>query len=155
MVNLLFQTHDYDPDVFRWYTGSVARFMDTAAFSSIDQVHMQTDVFMSQRSKGVDWLFCIVEPDHDNVFLGQLAIMDLRSSTPELGIWIAEPYQGRGYATQAMKLLLSLRPPNGDTVLCYPVKKANSSSIALISKFTDWREDEGECLVYRLPWVLH
>ena len=68
-------------------------------------------------------------------FIGSIEADELWGDAPDLGIWIAEAYQGQGYAQEALGQFLSILREYGYSRFRYETDKRNLASVRLAQKF--------------------
>ena len=65
-------------------------------------------------------------------FVGLLSLRNLKSATPEFGLWITESHQHKGFAKEAMPALIDWAwKHTAAEALVYETEKENIASIAL------------------------
>ena len=86
-------------------------------------------------------LFAIV--DTGDKFVGSVEMHGLSDDCPELGVWIIESEQGKGYAYEALKYILDYAHRKyGKTEFFYEADVRNAGSNKLLSKLADDYEIE-------------
>ena len=68
-------------------------------------------------------------------FVGCLTLNDINQYTAEIGLWVAEEQQGKGYGTALLEQAMTLwQTEIGTKEIIYSVEKENTKSIALCEK---------------------
>ena len=69
-------------------------------------------------------------------FLGSMEAFDITGKTPELGIWLKNSAQGKGYGHEALKCLVDyLNSTDKYEYYLYGVDQRNEPSVHLVEKF--------------------
>ena len=86
--------------------------------------------------RGETLLFSILA--EDDTFLGSVEIHGVDGDCPELGIWVKEPEQNKGYAYRALgEALRYARKHCGNVAFYYEADVRNMGSLRLLDKFAD------------------
>jgi RimJ/RimL family protein N-acetyltransferase len=65
----------------------------------------------------------------EKIFVGLISLRDLKTPTPEFGLWIQPDYQGQGYGTQSIAWLIDwARTHTEATSLIYDAASDNAAS---------------------------
>jgi len=76
-------------------------------------------------------------------FIGSCTLNDINKETIEIGLWIKENQQNKGFGTEIMKLLLQIIEENKlSTSVLYTAEKENEASILLCNKFSFQQTDQ-------------
>ncbi|WP_436658059.1 GNAT family N-acetyltransferase [Paraburkholderia xenovorans] len=94
-----------DADVtFRCITPSLTRFMSWNPPASREDFDRIWQGWLLTISDGTDFVFAIRQRE-DGSFLGLVGLHRVRSTTPELGIWIREDFHEQGLGREAVRLV--------------------------------------------------
>lgn len=131
--------------IFENFNERVTRFM----FPSPAKSSIETAAFIANAIEGMingtELQLTIIRNDEKRDFLGCAGLHHPDRRTPELGIWIAEAFQGHGYGYEAIEALCKWA---ADEIECdylkYPVDRANASSRKIPESLGAEVEDEYE-----------
>jgi len=73
--------------------------------------------------------------DDRDRFIGSIEADGLWGDAPDLGIWIAEEFQGQGYAEEALSRFLAILREYGYSRFRYETDRRNLPSVRLAKKF--------------------
>src|SRR5262249_46574804 len=115
-------------EVFDAVTPSLTRFLafepspSRAAFAEVWRP------WLPQMARGTH-LYLVVRLAGSREFLGVAGLRDVGGPEPEVGIWIKEPAQRRGYGSEAVRAMIdwAARRPETESFL-YPVAAENQRS---------------------------
>lgn len=120
-------------DICETFTPTVTRWMWPSAPKTLEQITEHIRTKQAAMSRGEELAMVVLT--NASEFIGYIAIHQLNTRTPELGIWLRETAQGKGYGFEALSLLIQWA---NETLtfdyLKYPVAKENTASRALIEK---------------------
>lgn len=133
---------EYAGDICSHFTADITRYMWPSAPKTRDEINRHILLKQSEMKAGEE-IFLLIVDRNSGEFFGCANIHGVKSGTPELGIWLKKGAQGRSYAYEAMRLLLSWAEQNIDyDYLKYPVDKNNIPSRKLAEKLGGLVEDE-------------
>lgn len=115
-------THAYSRDIFENFTESVTRYMYPAALRTKEEADAFIQSCLVERQKGISYTFAVTLKTSGE-FLGIVALHLVDSSLPEVGVWIKEQAQGRGYGREAVGAVIALAANLGIAKLKYPVDR--------------------------------
>ena len=92
--------------------------------------------FLNEMQSGEALLYSVLSEKGN--FLGSVEVHGLSGDCPELGVWIIESEQNKGYAYEALDAVLhDVCSNHHKTEFCYEVDVRNMGSINLLQKFGD------------------
>ena len=126
----------YLPDYFAGFNAEITRFQWPEPFESMEDARSTLQSFLDEMAQGETLLFSILS--EDKAFLGSVEVHGLTGESPELGVWITEPAQHRGYAYEALNAVLDhVRSAYHKDTFYYEADVRNEASIRLLRKFAD------------------
>ena len=126
----------YLDDYFSEFTEEITRYQWPDPFKSIDGAKEVLQDFLDEMTRDEMLLFAVV--DTDERFIGSVEIHGLTEEVPELGVWIIESEQGKGYAFKALKLALDYAHEKfGKSKYFYEADVRNIGSNKLLDKLSD------------------
>lgn len=121
-------------DYYDEFNAEITKFQWPDPFESIEDARFTLQEFLNKMDKE-EMLFCSLL-SKDGVFIGSIEIHGLKEDYPELGIWIIESEQGKGYAYEAISALLDyVHLKYGKNGFYYEADIRNVNSIKLLHKF--------------------
>ena len=124
---------DYVDDIFREFTPVVATYTYPQPNDDINRTIDWIKRCLSRLKNGSDLQMVAVNKEGE--FLGYVALENLTTRTPELGIWLKESAHGHGFGSEAIGLLVDWANDNLDfDYLFYPVSKENIASRKVAEK---------------------
>ncbi|MCM1183110.1 MAG: GNAT family N-acetyltransferase [Roseburia sp.] len=119
---------------FNGFNAKITRFQWPDPFESIEDAKTVLQEFLNEMERGETLLFSILSKNGD--FLGSVEIHGLSEDCPELGIWIIESEQNKGYAYEALDAVLDYLCSKYDKAkFYYEADIRNIGSIKLLQKF--------------------
>ncbi len=126
----------YLEDYYNNFNEEITRYQWPDPFESIEDARDLLRDFLDEMNREETLLFAIV--DTGDKFVGSVEMHGLSGDCPELGVWIVESEQGKGYAYEALKYILDYAHRKyGKTEFFYEADVRNSGSNKLLSKFAD------------------
>ena len=126
----------YLEDYYNNFNEEITRYQWPDPFESIEYARALLRDFLDEMNREETLLFAIV--DTGDKFVGSVEMHGLSEDCPELGVWIVESEQGKGYAYEALKYILDYAHRKyGKTEFFYEADVRNTGSNKLLSKFTD------------------
>lgn len=126
----------YLDDYFSEFTEEITRYQWPDPFKSIDGAKEVLQDFLDEMTRDEMLLFSVV--DTDERFIGSVEIHGLSEEVPELGVWIIESEQGKGYAFKALKFALDYAHEKfGKSKFFYEADVRNIGSNKLLDKLSD------------------
>ncbi len=121
---------------FSGFDAEITKFQWPDPFESIEDARAILQEFLNEMEREETLLFSILSKD--DAFLGSVEIHGLAEDCPELGIWIVEPQQNKGYAYEALNAVLGyLRSKYDKSEFYYEADIRNTGSIKLLRKFDE------------------
>ncbi|OGG06860.1 hypothetical protein A2872_00555 [Candidatus Gottesmanbacteria bacterium RIFCSPHIGHO2_01_FULL_42_12] len=121
-------SRDYAPDIFREFTSEITQYMYPKPAEKIEETYSFIDEAMEKNDRGEQLQMVILEKA-TNEFQGCIGLHEIKTKTPELGVWLKKAAQGLGYGREAVTELENWAQYNLDfDYLRYPVDKRNTQS---------------------------
>ena len=95
----------YLNNYFRGFNAEITKFQWPDPFESIEDARYILQEFLNEMDREETLLFSILSMNDE--FLGSVEIHGLTEDCPELGIWIIESQQNKGYAYEALNAVLA------------------------------------------------
>lgn len=129
----------YLDDYYRGFNTEITKYQWPDPFDSIDDARALLQNFLDEVQRGETLFYSILSKD--SVFLGSIEMHGLSGDCPELGVWIIESEQKKGYAYDALNMVLNYaRSTFHKTEFYYEADVRNIGSIRLLHKFDDQYE---------------
>ena len=126
----------YLEDYYKNFNEEITRYQWPDLFETIEDTRALLRDFLDEMNREETLLFAIV--DTGDKFVGSVEMHGLSGDSPELGVWIIESEQGKGYAYEALKYILDYAHRKyGKTEFFYEADVRNTGSNKLLSKFAD------------------
>ena len=126
----------YLEDYYNNFNEEITRYQWPDPFETIEDTRTLLRDFLDEMNREETLLFAIV--DTGDKFVGSVEMHGLSGDSPELGVWIIESEQGKGYAYEALKYILDYANSKyGKTEFFYEADVRNTGSNKLLSKFAD------------------
>lgn len=126
----------YLNEYFNGFNAEVTKYQWPNPFESVEDARAMLEEFLNEMDKGETLIFSIISKN--NEFLGSIEIHGLKEDCPELGIWILKSEQGKGYAYEALNLVLEyVRTKYNKSEFFYEADIRNTGSIKLLFKFKE------------------
>lgn len=114
---------------------AVTRYQYPDPFPSLEAAQETLSSFCRLHQEGRG-LFLAVLDAVSGVFLGAVEVFDTDTETPEIGLWLCENAQGKGYGSEALAAALDFcRRQLTCAYFLYEVDRRNAASIHLAEKF--------------------
>ena len=121
---------------FSGFNAEITKFQWPDPFESIDDARSILQDFLNEMDREETLLFSILSKNDD--FLGSVEIHGLTEDCPELGIWIVQSEQNKGYAYEALNAVLDyVRSKYDKSEFYYEADIRNTGSIKLLRKFDE------------------
>ena len=125
----------YLDDYYRNFNREIAKYQWPDPFESMDDARNLLQDFLDEMENDETLLFAVI--DADERFIGSVEMHGLSDDCPELGVWIIESEQGKGYAYEALKFLLDYAYEKyGKTDFFYEADVRNVGSNRLLAKLS-------------------
>lgn len=126
----------YLNNYFSGFNAKITKFQWPDPYESIEDARSILQEFLNEMDRGETLLFSILSKNDD--FLGSVEIHGLNEDCPELGIWIIEAQQNKGYAYEVLSAVLDYARSKYDKAEFYSEADIrNIGSIRLLRKFDD------------------
>lgn len=126
----------YLNNYFSGFNAEITKFQWPDPFKSIEDARSMLQEFLNEMDREETLFFSILSQNND--FLGSVEIHGLDKDCPELGIWIVESQQNKGYAYEALNAVLAYVHSKYDKAeFYYEVDIRNAGSIKLLHKFDE------------------
>ena len=124
----------YLEDYYKNFNEEITKYQWPDPFESIEDARALLRDFLDEMNREETLLFAIA--DTGDKFVGSVEMHGLSDDCPELGVWIIESEQGKGYAYEALKYILDYAHRKyGKTEFFYEADVRNAGSNKLLSKF--------------------
>ena len=126
----------YLDDYYTGFNSEITKYQWPDPFESRETARELLQSFLDEMERGETLLFSILS--EDDAFLGSVEIHGVDGDCPELGIWVKEPEQNKGYAYLALgEALRYTRKHYGNIAFYYEADVRNTGSIRLLNKFAN------------------
>ncbi len=142
-VRLLPLSNEYSNEYFEEFNSEITKYQYPDSFVDIAATKDFFTRFIQCRKEGTS-LVCIIE-DMKGSFIGSVEAHNIHTTTPELGVWIAQKHQSKGYGFEAIKGLIDYIQDN-QTVdyFMYEADCRNTGSIKLAQKLMGEKQGHEE-----------
>ena len=118
----------YARDIFEHFTSQITRYMYPCPPANLRETEILIHYSIQDLKNGTDLQLVILDKN-TREFLGCSGLHNLRSKTPELGLWLKKEAHHYGYGLEAIGAIVNWAKDNvGFTALKYPVDKRNAPS---------------------------
>lgn len=132
-IQLLPLSSIYVYDYFKEFNSEITKYQYPDPFKSINEARNFFAHFVQCKKEGTS-LVCIIA-DMEGTFIGSVEAHGIDTSIPELGIWIAQKYQSKGYGFEAIKGLMDyICADQPVDYFIYEADSRNAGSIKLINR---------------------
>jgi len=129
----------YLDDYYREFNADIAKYQWPDPFLNINDARAGLQVFLDEMRAGETLLFSVLSGE--GAFVGSVELHGLSGARPELGVWIMESEQHKGFAYAALNAMLEYAHTNyHKTEFYYEVDIRNTGSVKLLQKFGDQYE---------------
>ena len=126
----------YLKDYFEEMNAEITKYQWPDPFETIDDARALLQDFLDEMEKGETLVYSVL--GDDDSFAGSVELHGLSSDCPEVGVWITQAQQRKGYAYKALKELLDLaKSEYGKTAFFYEADIRNVGSTRLLQKFSN------------------
>ena len=126
----------YLKDYFEEMNAEITKYQWPDPFESEDDARALLQDFLDEMEKNETLVYSIL--DDDDSFAGSVELHGISSDCPEVGVWIVESQQRKGYAYKALKELLDIAKSEfGKCAFFYEADIRNVGSTKLLQKFSD------------------
>lgn len=125
--------YEYINEYYKEFNSEITRYQYPEPFISIEATKEFFTNFIELRKEGIV-LVCIII-DMKGAFIGSVEVYHIHTSTPEIGIWISQKYQSKGYGFEAIKGIINYIKANEKIdYFIYEADCRNNDSAKLINK---------------------
>ncbi len=125
----------YLEDYYRYFDEKITRYQWPDPFGNLEDARNLLQGFLDDMEKEETLIFAIV--DNEERFVGSAEMHGLSGDFPELGVWVIESEQGKGYACEALKYILEYAYEKyGKTEFFYEADIRNVGSNKLLAKLS-------------------
>lgn len=125
--------YEYINEFYKGFDSEITKYQYPDPFNDINSAKNYFDESIQLRKDG-ECLSCIIT-DMKGTFIGGIEVHSINTNTPELGIWIAQKYQLRGYGFEAVKGTMDyVRNYQSIDYFIYAADSRNIGSMKLINK---------------------
>ena len=126
----------YLSDYFTGFNAEITKFQWPDPFENIEDAKAMLQEFLNEMGREETLLFSILSKNDD--FLGSVEVHGLAGDCPELGVWITESAQNKGYAYEALNAVLDyVRAKYDKSAFYYEADVRNTGSMKLLRKFDE------------------
>lgn len=135
--------NEYIREYFEEFNSEITRYQYPNPFTDISAAKDFFTEFIQYRKEGKS-LICIIV-DMEGTFIGSIEAHCIDTTTPELGIWIAQKHQAKGYGFEVIKGFMDYICAN-HTVdhFIYEADIRNAGSIKLINRLMGEKQGHEE-----------
>ncbi len=125
---------DYLENYFEEFNTEIARYQWPDPFESVDDARNLLQDFIDEMNNN-EMLFYSIKSE-DGRFVGSVEVHGLTADCPELGVWVIESEQNKGYAYGALAQALEVAAKDyGKNEFYYEADIRNVGSTKLLQKF--------------------
>lgn len=126
-------------DYYRGFNHEITKFQWPDPFENTENAKNMLQEFLDEMERGETLLFSILS--ENDKFLGSVEVHGLTDECPELGVWIIEQEQHKGYAYKALgEVLPYVSAKYGKDSFFYEADIRNTASTKLLHKFENQYE---------------
>ena len=119
--------HNDIDDIFKYFDSNITKYMYPRPSKTIEEAKMVVDSMILQRESKTDYIYTILKKS-SNEFIGLVGLHNLKSLTPEVGLWTKLESHGNNYGSEAASRVIQYAKELGYKKLVYPVDKRNIAS---------------------------
>ena len=124
----------YLNDYFDAFNEEITKYQWPDPFESVEAAGEMLQEFMNEMKENETLLYSVVSDD--GRFIGSVEMHGLSGDCPELGVWIIESEQKKGYAYASLKELLAYAEKTyGKKGFYYEADIRNEGSMKLLNRF--------------------
>lgn len=133
-VNIVPFDMKYLDDYYSGFSAEITKFQWPDPFEIIEDARSMLQGFLNEMDREETLLFSVLSKN--DTFLGSVEVHGLIEDCPELGVWIIESEQNKGYAYEALDAVLDyVRAKYDKTAFFYEADIHNTGSTKLLHKF--------------------
>lgn len=138
-INIVPFEMKYLRDYYHGFNQKITEFQWPDPFENSDDAEKMLQEFLNEMKSEETLLFSVVS--NNDKFLGSVEIHGLADACPEVGVWIIESEQNKGYAYKALnEVLRYVSAKYGKDSFFYEADIRNIASTKLLYKFEDQYE---------------
>ena len=124
----------YLDDYYNGFSAEITKYQWPDPFNHVEDAETLLLEFLGEMQTGETLLYSVLSKE--GAFLGSVEVHGLSEDCPELGIWIIESEQNKGYAYDALNAVLNyVRSNYHKTEFYYEADIRNTGSMKLLQKF--------------------
>lgn len=124
----------YLDDYYNGFNAEITKYQWPDPFNHVEDAEALLLTFLGEMQTGETLLYSVLSKE--GAFLGSVEVHGLSEDCPELGIWIIESEQNKGYAYDALNAVLNyVRSNYHKTEFYYEADIRNTGSMKLLQKF--------------------
>ncbi len=129
----------YLDDYYNGFNTEITKYQWPDPFNQVDEAKALLQDFLNEMQRGETLFYSILSKE--GIFLGSVEMHGLSGDCPELGVWLIESEQKKGYAYDALSAVLNYARSNyHKTKFYYEADIRNIGSMKLLQKFEDQYE---------------
>ena len=133
-INIVPFDMKYLLDYYHGFNQQITKFQWPDPFENSDDAKETLQEFLNEMEKDETLLFSILAKNDE--FLGSVEVHGLAGDCPELGVWIIESEQNKGYAYEVLDEVLNyVSAKYGKDAFFYEADIRNAASTKLLRKF--------------------
>ena len=126
----------YLDDYYNGFNAEITKYQWPDPFINIEDARALLLEFLDEMQTGKTLFYSVLSKE--GVFIGSVEVHGLSEDCPELGVWIIESEQNKGYAYDALNAVLNHTCSNyHKTKFYYEADIRNIGSMKLLQKFGD------------------
>ena len=126
----------YLDDYYNGFNAEITKFQWPDSFNNIEDARALLLEFLDEMQTGKTSFYSVLSKE--GVFIGSVEVHGLSEDCPELGVWIIEYEQNKGYAYDALNAVINHTCSNyHKTKFYYEADIRNIGSMKLLQKFGD------------------
>ncbi|MBE6908952.1 MAG: GNAT family N-acetyltransferase [Ruminococcaceae bacterium] len=126
----------YLGEYYHGFNAEITKYQWPDPFDRMDDAKAMLQEFLDEMQRGETLLYSVVSDK--GAFLGSVEMHGLSGDCPELGVWIIQSEQRKGYAYAALNEILNVaRSDYHKTAFFYEADIRNMGSTRLLWKFED------------------
>lgn len=115
-------------DIFVLFNTNIAKYMTPQPAKAIIETEKFVLSSIDENNEGSNLELMILNKTNTQ-FMGLIGLHDIKSNDPELGLWLGEPFHGKGYGLEAATAVINwAKKQLKFDYIKYPVDKRNIAS---------------------------
>lgn len=125
---------------YKEFNDEVTKFQFATPFNSLEEAEALINNFIDLSYENINTMFNIL--DRDKNFIGSIELYELYKDYPEVGIWICKDDRNKGYAEEALRVLINyFKDKSYIKGFIYEADIRNIPSLKLIEKIKGEKVD--------------